>query len=162
MKEVLNKANREIPYSKYRQFLIIKTLAQTGLRVSELVNLKPQDLNVNTSMIYVPAGKGAARFVDVDPDLIRELLIYVRNENIRKNGRIFPITRQAVGNLTRRRTQLNPHAYRHTYALALFEKTQNVKYVKHQLGHSSIKVTEIYLEGMSFKREKELMKDLFR
>jgi integrase len=162
MNTLLNRMNRDIPYEKYKQFLIIKTLANTGLRVSELVRMKTTDLLIPTAQIYVPAGKGKARSVDVDPDLLRDLTLYIRINKIRKRTRVFPLSRQQIGNITRKRTGLNPHAFRHSYAHALFEKTQNAKYVRNQLGHSDLKITEIYLEGMSFNREKAMLKDLFR
>ncbi len=162
MQQLLDRANHEIPYEKYRQWLIIKTLAKTGLRVGELVKLKPRDLDPTFNQIFVPAGKGKKRDVEVDPELIRELQLYARNLSIRKDRPIFPISRQAVGSMTKKRTGINPHAFRHSYAKALHDKTGNVEYVRKQLGHSDLKITQIYLDGMSGKKEKDALRDLYR
>lgn len=162
MSALLTLLAQDIPFRKYRQYLIIKTLALTGVRVSELVNMRPEHLLPNSSQIFVPAGKGASRNIDVPVGLMREIIIYSKSHYIHKKGQIFPVSRQSIGSITRKRADMNPHAFRHSYAVALLRETGNIRYVSKQLGHASIKATGIYLQYMEFDREKKILEDLFR
>ena len=135
--------------------LIIKTLFVTGLRVSELSNLKIDDLFLSENKIKVVEGKGKKdRMVLVDEALKNEILVYLAN---RKRGFVFESTHNK--NFSKRRIQqvvsraglkarigktVTPHVLRHSMATYLLNKGMRLDQVQLLLGHSNPRTTEIY------------------
>jgi integrase len=161
MKRILDRAAALIPRSKERQWLVIKTLSKTGVRVSELIHIRPNDLDKVENTIFIPQGKSKPRHVEVDPMLIRELLVFSDNRKIRVNAPIFPLSRQRIGQITKKHCGINPHAFRHSYAKALQDKGASVNFIRRQLGHYKLETTQIYLEGMSTQEERQALRELF-
>lgn len=142
------------------EYLIIKTLALTGLRVSELVNIKPGDINEDKTLIV--RGKGNhIRVVDIPGELANLLKIFIRKNRVKNKERVFPLNRTTIGRLTKKLINKNPHAFRHGYAIALIRKTKNVRYVQKQLGHSSLSITGIYLQYMEFNDEINQLPEIY-
>ena len=89
------------------------------------------------------------------------LELFIKQKRIGKNKPIFPFSRQRVGQITREVASINPHAFRHSYAIHLLRVSKNVRYVQKQLGHSSLKTTEIYLQFMEFNHEQRQLDELY-
>lgn len=120
-----------------RDFALIRSLAATGLRVSELCNLDMGDLDLGRRVFYVRHGKGdRARWVRFDTDTARALDRYVRARGrhrladkpalwLTRSGRIQP---QSVQYALERRAQaagighVHPHMLRHTFAHRFLER----------------------------------------
>ena len=135
--------------------LIIKTLFITGMRVSELSNLKVDDLFLSENKIKIVQGKGQKdRMVLIDEALKIEILVYLAN---RKRGFVFESTHNK--NFSKRRIQqivskaglkakigkkVTPHVLRHSMATYLLNKGLRLDQVQLLLGHSNPRTTEIY------------------
>ena len=145
-----------------RTFLVFNTLAKTGCRVSELIAMTPNDIITQFRQIIIRGKGGKIRNVDVPPDCILPLNIYIKQKGIKGNERIFPVRRQAINKLTDRYAKTNPHTFRHSYAVELLRTTKNIEYVRLQLGHSSLQTTQIYLRYMDYEEDKKKLTGLWK
>ncbi len=142
---------------------ILETLYSCGLRVSELVNLKINDLYLNDEVIRV-FGKGSKeRIVPIGSSAIKWLNDYLvssrpflvkKNESegiiyLNKRGKklsrvwIWKIIQKYV-NEAGIKKEIHPHTFRHTFATHLIEGGADLRSVQEMLGHSDISTTQIY------------------
>ena len=113
------------------------------------------------NQIVIKGKGGKIRNVDVSPDLIHLLQYFIKEKKIRKNQRLFPVTPQAIWKMTKNIADVNPHMFRHSYAIQLLRKTKNIQYVKEQLGHAKLATTGVYLKYMDFDKEKQQLAELW-
>ncbi len=133
--------------------LIISLLYSTGLRVSELVNLKVEDVNFNDRSGWVRRGKGAKDRLFILPEnLTKELQEYL---NGKTHKFIFskeePLTTRNIQKIikgTKTRAgiskRVTPHTLRHSFATHLLEQGTDIRVIQTLLGHSSLSTTQVY------------------
>lgn len=156
-----------------RDAAVLELLFATGIRISELCNLSPLDINLyeGTILIY---GKGnkERRLQLGNIDVINTLLTYQTDyqKEIRQCGHFFAnqsgksLSDQAVRRMINKYTNLaaielhiTPHMFRHTFATSLLEADVDIRYIQEMLGHSSINITEIYTHVTTAKQRDILM-----
>jgi site-specific recombinase XerD len=145
-----------VPTLKHRA--ILTTCYAAGLRVSEVVHLRPGDIDSRRMVIRVEQGKGQRdRYVMLSPTLLDTLRDWWRAT--RPRPWLFPgetadqpITSHAVREACQRahrRAQLakpvTPHSLRHAFAVHLLEAGTNVRTIQLLLGHRSLETTARYL-----------------
>lgn len=135
---------------------MLTTMYAAGLRMGELLNLKPRDIDSETMSIWVRQGKGVKdRCTMLSPVLLKLLRQYF--QEYRPNTYLFegPKGRQYSASSVRKVLQravrlagiqkvVKPHTLRHSFATHLLENGTNLRYIQTLLGHSSSKTTEIY------------------
>ena len=141
--------------------LILSLLSNTGIRVSELLSLTPNDILDEQQQIIIRGKGDKIRTIDVPQTLLLLLHIYINNNNIKNKEKIIPLTRQRIQQITQELASCNPHMFRHSYAIHLLRRTRNIRYVQVQLGHSTILTTQVYLRYMDFEEEKNSLDDLY-
>ena len=153
--EIINESSKD--KDGVRDRLIIEMLYATGVRVSELVNIKLSDIDFNNKRIVV-CGKGNKERVVYYGDYAKEVLDKYLETHIRKdNNYLFlnskgeQITdggiRYIIDNIMKKlsiKTHVTPHVLRHTFATDMLNNGCDIKVVQELLGHSSLKATEIY------------------
>ena len=146
----------------YRNKAMLEVLYATGIRVSELVNLKISNLHLEEDFILV-FGKGAKeRLCPISEICEKYLRIYLeeyRNSLLKhKNSEyVFintfgnPITRQGFFKNLKKiakeqgiQKEISPHTLRHSYATHLLSHGADLRSIQELLGHSDISTTEIY------------------
>ncbi len=146
-----------------RNEAIIETLYGSGLRVSELVDLRISRIDLD-SQVMIVEGKGSKqRMVPMSPasvELIRQYLPQRARQTIKPAGedvlflnrRGAPLTRVMVFYIIRDlaalagiQKKVSPHTMRHSFATHLLEGGANLRAIQEMLGHESIATTEIYL-----------------
>jgi len=134
--------------------LIVKFLYSSGLRLSELLNLKRSDIDFDNNLILVRQGKGAKdRMTLLSPRLKDDLLKYYSkyqfNTEYIFEGRNGKYTKKSVQKILERlgkkiEIKIHPHMLRHSFATHLLESGTDLRYIQKLLGHSSSTTTEIY------------------
>ena len=163
-------------YKRCLEKAIIAVLLGGGLRVSELIGLKGQDVKLEEPIKLNFSGKGGRhRIVPIPETSGSYFLNYwnLRRENqhphpeapvfVRENGK--GIYRMWVYRLCRNwgrevlgRDDVHPHALRHTYATALLDAGADLYAIKSLLGHSSLAATQIYSHVATQKKLNEYQK----
>jgi integrase/recombinase XerD len=145
-----------------RDAAMLELLYAAGLRVSELVNLKLQDINLEAGFVRV-FGKGSKeRVVPIGLPAQKKIAFYIegaRKAALKKRlspylfiGRAGkPLTRQGFWKLLRRyadqariHKKISPHSLRHSFATHLLEGGADLRAVQVMLGHVDISTTQIY------------------
>ncbi len=145
-----------------RDRAIIELFYATGMRVTELISLNRNDINMDHQLLKC-IGKGNKErwvpFSDRAHVVLSDYLQFVRPKLIKKedSNRFFlnnhgqPITRQAIFYLIKNyahkcgiKKKVTPHTLRHTLATHLIENGADLRSVQEMLGHSDISTTQIY------------------
>ncbi len=134
--------------------LIISLLYSSGLRVSELVNLKPQDINFGENIGWVRGGKGNKdRMFTVSEGLANELKDYMKKRDGAKYlfSHEDPLTTRNVQKIVKHlrnradiQKKVTPHTLRHSFATHLLEAGTDIRMIQMLLGHSSLNTTQLY------------------
>lgn len=134
--------------------LILKMLYSSGLRVSELVNLKPKDLDFNQNIGWVRKGKGSKdRIFKIAESLSKQLQKYINKNPANKFlfSKDKPLTPRNIQLLIKKAAQkaninkkVTPHTLRHSFATHLLENGENLLVIQQLLGHENLETTRIY------------------
>ena len=144
-----------IASSKFKKTeLIIKMLYSSGLRVSEIVNLKIGDLDLQQNSGWVRSGKGDKdRFFQISESLDKQLTRWIaKNPN---NKYLFseskPMSKRNIQSIITRAAKkaginkkVSPHTLRHSFATHLLDNGANLLVIQQLLGHENIETTKIY------------------
>ena len=157
----------------HRDRTMLEVLYATGLRVSELVNLKYQQVNLNQGVIRVVGKGNRERLIPLGEESVRWLAEFVRGPRVeilleRQTEYLFPtrrgdrMTRQAFWHIIKRyakksaiQKELSPHTLRHAFATHLLNHGADLRVVQMLLGHSDLSTTQIYTH-VARERMKEL------
>ena len=158
-----------------RDKVIMELFYASGLRVSELINLRLSDLNLAMGFIHV-YGKGDKERIVPTTEYVSELLeSYISNERISllkdenidtlfltNRGKGF--TRQGLWKTIKKyvalsgiRKNITPHTFRHSFATHLIENGADLRAVQEMLGHSDISTTQVYTQ-ISASKIREMYK----
>lgn len=156
-----------------RNKAMMETLYACGLRVSELINLKISNLQLNIDFLkvtgkgdkerYVPIGPQAKKMIDIYRKEIRNHLTIKKGQEdyLFLNRRGSKLSRVMVFNIIKAlvikagiHKTISPHTFRHSFATHLVEGGADLRAVQEMLGHESITTTEIYTHlDRSYLRE---------
>jgi len=143
--------------------LIMSLLYSSGLRVSEAVNLKVQDINFEEKTGWVRKGKGSKdRMFIISEHLCKQLKDYLKKRN---NTYVFskdkPLTTRNIQKIiknVREKSEINkkitPHTLRHSFATHLLEAGNDIRKIQVLLGHASISTTQLYTHVSSEELKK--------
>jgi integrase/recombinase XerD len=151
----------DIPNKRYytglRNKAMITLMLNTGLRVSEVVNLKTNSVNLNSRSLKVVNGKGHKDRNLIIPEHTAELLKqwnkkrsqgdYLFNTKEGKQLQVRYIQAMIKRYSTRAKIDKNiyPHTLRHTFATNFYRQTKDIETLRKLLGHSDISTTQIYI-----------------
>lgn len=145
-----------------RNYCLILLLYSTGLRVSELVNLKVNDLS-DEKVLYIYGKGNKPRMVPVNDYCLSVIDRYINTARfeltrhhpdnpflfVNKNG--GPLTARGVRDIINKAINntaiwchVTPHTLRHSYATHLLENGMDIRMVQELLGHSSLSTTQVY------------------
>ena len=154
---------------EHQLYYIMKILAMTGIRVSELRYFKIENLKSN----YIDAfNKGKERTIIVRQDLMRELKHYAKEQNI-KSGFLFPSLvvkgkmvnastiwrrmKKIAGWAKVKKSKVHAHSFRHLFAqVFLLTYTDNITELADILGHNSLETTRLYTKTSDAQKREKL------
>lgn len=137
--------------------LIIKLLYGCGLRVSELVNLKRENINFDEGLIHIEFAKGKKdRFVKIPESIRDDLQKYLdltQTNLVFESARGSKLTTATIQKIIKNsakksaiKKEVYPHLLRHSFATHLLEQGTDLRLIQKLLGHSNIKTTQIYTQ----------------
>lgn len=146
----------------FRNRCILELLYSTGLRITELVTLKFENISIDDALIKV-MGKGSKERIvpmnDITCNYLKKYIEEVRPTMIKKeqtdyiflNNHGKQLTRQAVFLMIKNRArevgikrEISPHTLRHSFATHLLQNGADIRFIQELLGHSDVATTEIY------------------
>lgn len=139
-----------------RDYAILEFLYSTGLRVSELCNLKKSDIDIENRMIRVTGKGNKLRIIPLTDNLIKILneLNFVEKSpdeylfQTNKGGKLYPkfierIVKKYLSEISED-GRVYPHLIRHTFATHLLKRGADIRSIKELLGHESLETTTVY------------------
>lgn len=145
--------------SNPRDYAILQVFLQTGLRVSELVALKRDDIDLAQRVLYVRSGKGmVARSIELERKVTQAIKNYLTIRPNAPYGQLFlnyqnePISGRGVRKIVTKylhqagiKKKASCHSLRHTFATAKAQQGISAYRLKEWLGHQSLETTQIYI-----------------
>ena len=160
------------PYD-YRNKAMLEVLYGTGIRVSELINIKLSDIDLTEDYIRI-TGKGSKErivpFNDVCKNYLEKYINEYRNlllknkdsEYVFINSRSSKISRQGFFKIIKElclkkgiKKNVSPHLLRHSFATHLLNNGADLRIIQELLGHSDLSTTQIYTEVLNEKLKKD-------
>ena len=152
-----------------RDLLILELLYGTGIRISELINIKVSDINFAKKEIKVIGKRNKERMIPLHNNAIYQTKKYLQlaekegyeNQYLlftKKGDKIYPmlinrIVKKHLSTLIKSK-KYNPHLLRHTFATHILNKGGDLNSIKDLLGHSSLAATQVYTHN-SIEKLKE-------
>ena len=144
---------------KYR--LMISLGYACGMRVSEVVNLRVSDLNIDELTVHIKEAKGKKDRISVLPEkLVDDLRNTIAGKQMsdllfdsNRGGKLTTTSLQKMFRLSLQKAGIKKpatfHSLRHSFATHLLENGVDVRYVQELLGHANIRTTQIYTHVMN-------------
>lgn len=145
-----------------RNKAIIETLYGSGLRVSELINLKISDLYFDEDLILINGKGNKQRLVPMGNMSKKQIKVYISDHRktkdikyrdtlfLNRNGR--NISRVMIFNIVNElakknniKKKISPHTFRHSFATHILENGADLRTIQQMMGHENITTTEIYM-----------------
>ena len=155
-----------------RDIVVIEILFSTGIRVSELCNLKKDNINLQTGIIKIHGKGSKERIIHIcDNEVKKQIRYYLDLFEIYSNKTDYffinrlgnQLSEQSVRLMVHKYQKLSglskyitPHMFRHSFATLLLEEGVDIRYIQHMLGHSSISTTQIYTQ-VNMKQQKKIL-----
>ncbi len=151
--------------------LILLLFYSTGMRLSELINLKISQLDASYGQIKILGKGNKERIVPVSKDIMEQIKNYIATYHTntetefiflnKKGGKLNPkavynIVKKNLANVTTSQKK-SPHILRHTFATHLMNNGADLNAVKELLGHASLAATQVYTHN-TIEKLKEIYK----
>jgi integrase len=160
-RDYINERIDSITNNRHRVFL--QFLWHTGVRVTEAVNVRKQDIDLNNYTIQVrwlKSRKWNYRNIPLHPNLRDILMLYTAS--MKSDELVFPISRQRAWQLVKKYMKGHPHQFRHSFAVNWLRCGGDIVVLSRMLGHSKIQSTMEYLKIVPIDTGKELLKVVFK
>jgi integrase/recombinase XerC len=160
-------------FTDLRSMLMLDMFYLTGIRLSELINIKETDIDFSGSTIKVLGKRNKERIIPVTKELLLNCNKYlqVRNQEVpkkceflfvtHKGEKLYPklVYRTVKSALTSVTTmeKRSPHVLRHTFATHMLNNGAGINAIKELLGHENLAATQIYTHN-SFEKLKKIYK----
>ena len=164
----------------YRDYAILTLLYTTGIRVSELINIRVKAVSLQPPPTLLVNGKGQkSRFVPLTKQAVDILNRYINDAGLTKHKHMQEwlfknhmneqFTRQGINYIIKKYADISraidskiipasfsPHKMRHTVAMELVDSGVDLIYIRDLLGHVSVKTTEIYAKADTAKKREAI------
>jgi integrase/recombinase XerD len=158
---LLNAPNTDEPLG-HRDRAMLEVLYATGLRVTELINLKQSQINFSQGVLRIRGKGDRERLIPLGEESQRWIKEFINGPRMeilleRQTDYLFPtrrgdrMTRQAFWHIIKRyaekadvRNKMSPHSLRHAFATHLLNRGADLRVVQMLLGHSDLSTTQIY------------------
>jgi integrase/recombinase XerC len=174
MADLFSKVEFPDTWQGHTDRLLLSIFYHTGMRLSELVNLKESQVNAAGNSFKVLGKGNKERIIPVSPELINAIKVYSSRKRTELEGadRVYLLVSEKGKKLYPKYVYLavkaylgtvttldkkSPHVLRHTFATHLMNNGADINAVKELLGHSSLAATQVYTHN-TIERLKEVHK----
>ena len=154
MEQLLNEIDFGVGFLAQRDRLILELFYFTGIRLSELINLKNKDINYSDSTILVLGKRKKERLIPLTSDILSKIK-KLNSSNKSKylfttdkgkqisTKQVYRLVNKYLGMVTTL-DKKSPHILRHTFATHLLNNGADINAIKELLGHANLSATQIY------------------
>ena len=166
---LLDHIKYENSFSGKRDQLVIELLYASGIRLSELINLKEADVNTYNGTLKVLGKRNKERLIPINEFLIKTIKSYLRAYKSEEKSKayllltdkkrqmypmfVYRLVQKYLSQITTLKKR-SPHILRHTFATHMLDKGAELNAVKELLGHTSLAATQIYTHNSMEKLKK--------
>ncbi len=164
--------SEQLPFFEFQKYVILELLYATGIRRSELIQLKKSNVLLSEKKIKVLGKRNKERFIpliDTITNILKKYEAYPEFkssscENYFFNSQLQPWSPKQIYNIVK--TELSkcttiekksPHVLRHTFATHLLNEGADINAIKNLLGHANLAATQIYTHN-SYEKLKNIYK----
>jgi integrase/recombinase XerD len=125
---------------------------RTGVRVSEVINVTPNDIEFKNHVVNIRKAKGGRqRRVPLDEETLKMLSDYILASNTLEDQPVFPVKRDRVFKIVKKYgnmsgVKIHPHTLRHSFAIHMVRSGTDLRRLQLMLGHTSLSTTQVYLQ----------------
>ena len=152
---LLNEVQFEEGFVGQRNKLIIELFYVTGIRLSELINIKISDVDFNNQSIKVLGKRNKERIIPLSSNVVNDLNIFIENNQQNKylftnlegdklyNKLVYRLVNKYIGEISSVNKK-SPHILRHTFATHMLNYGADINAIKELLGHANLSATQVY------------------
>ena len=152
---LLNEVQFEEGFVGQRNKLIIELFYVTGIRLSELINIKISDVDFNNQSIKVLGKRNKERIIPLSSNVVNDLNIFIENNQKNKylftnlegeklyNKLVYRLVNKYIGEISSVNKK-SPHILRHTFATHMLNNGADINAIKELLGHANLSATQVY------------------
>ncbi|MDC0249515.1 tyrosine recombinase XerC [Flavobacteriales bacterium] len=152
---LLNEVQFEEGFTGERNKLIIELFYVTGIRISELINIKIMDINFQSQVIKVLGKRNKERLIPLSPKVLEDLRSFIEKYEINyflfynQGGKklytklVYRIVNKYIGKISSVNKR-SPHILRHTFATHMLNNGADINAIKELLGHANLSATQVY------------------
>ena len=152
---LLNEVQFEKGFIGQRNKLIIELFYVTGVRLSELINIKISDVDFNNQSIKVLGKRNKERIIPLSSNVVNDLNIFIENNQKNKylftnlegeklyNKLVYRLVNKYIGEISSVNKK-SPHILRHTFATHMLNNGADINAIKELLGHANLSATQVY------------------
>ncbi len=138
-----------------RDKLIIELFYVTGIRLSELINIKISDLNFDNNLVKVLGKRNKERLIPLSARIVKELQFFIEKYKIDNylftnlggtkvyTKLVYRIVNKYIGKISSINKK-SPHILRHTFATHMLNNGADINAIKELLGHANLSATQVY------------------
>jgi integrase/recombinase XerC len=171
---ILDQYDFNDPENNLRNKLILEILYGTGIRLSELINLKTVNIDLKGMMLKVLGKRNKERIIPINKSLEIDIRNYLDVRKTIQSGSdnelffltdkteplypmyVYRVVKKYIDDIIKR-THVSPHVLRHSFATHLLNRGADINAIKELLGHSNLAATQIYTHN-SVERLKTVYK----
>ena len=164
---LLDKVQFEDGFIGERNKLIIELFYVTGIRLSELINIKKDDIDFYNQSIKILGKRNKERLIPLSSNIIKDLKNFISNNMVTHflftnidGNKLYPrlvyrIVHRYMGKISSV-SKKSPHILRHTFATHMLNNGADINAIKDLLGHANLSATQVYTHNSIEKLKKSL------
>jgi integrase/recombinase XerC len=158
IENLLNEVEFDEGFIGERDKLIIELFYVTGIRLSELINIKIFDINFSNSLIKVLGKRNKERLIPLSINIVNELQTFVKKHNLNNylftnlggtkvyTKLVYRVVKKYIGKISSVNKK-SPHILRHTFATHMLNNGADINAIKELLGHANLSATQVYMHN---------------
>ena len=155
IEHLLDEVEFEEGFIGNRNKLIIELFYVTGIRLSELINIKKDDIDFYSRVIKILGKRNKERLIPLSSNIIKDLKKFISNNMItdflftNNDGKklyprlVYRIVHRYIGKISSVNKK-SPHILRHTFATHMLNNGADINAIKDLLGHANLSATQVY------------------